>query len=130
LCVSFRRQEYQIIPLPSLSGKKPLLLLALLGRAFKNTQPGRSEIKRFQFPSGTNNEAEYRALIAALEDLMGRIERANRVVGQYTLEIRGDSARVLNQVPTAAGRTASPPTSPPDNCGFCLLSLMATNCLP
>jgi ribonuclease HI len=51
-----------------------------------------------QFSSGTNNEAEYMALIAALEDLIGRIERANRAAGQYTLEIRGDSALVLNQV--------------------------------
>ncbi len=85
--------------MPSLSGKQPLLLLALLGRTFKNTQPGRSEIKRFQFTSGTtNNEAEYKSLITALEDLMGRIERATRAAGQYTLEIWGDSALVLNQV--------------------------------
>jgi ribonuclease HI len=63
------------------------------------TATGRSEIKRVQFSTGTtNNEAEYQSLIAALEDLMGRIERANRAVGRYTLEIRGDSALVLNQV--------------------------------
>jgi ribonuclease HI len=37
-------------------------------------------------------------LVAALEDLIGRIERANRAACQYTLEIRGDSALVLNQV--------------------------------
>jgi ribonuclease HI len=56
-------------------------------------------IKRLQFSTGTtNNEAEYKSLIAALEDLIGCSERANRAVGQYRLEIRGDSALVLNQV--------------------------------
>lgn len=42
--------------------------------------------------------AEYKSLIASLEDLIGRIQRANRPVGEFTLEIRGDSALVLNQV--------------------------------
>jgi ribonuclease HI len=58
-----------------------------------------SEIKRLQFATGTtSNEAEYQSLIAALEDLIGRINGANRAVGHYTLEIRGDSALVINQV--------------------------------
>lgn len=67
---------------------------------------GKQEIKRLKFPgpdartgpSGTNNEAEYRALIAALEDLITRIHKANRSAGEFTLEIRGDSALVINQV--------------------------------
>jgi ribonuclease HI len=59
---------------------------------------GKQEIKRLEFPSGTNNEAEYRALIAALEDLITRIHKANRCAGEFTLEIRGDSALVINQV--------------------------------
>jgi ribonuclease HI len=60
---------------------------------------GKQETKRLRFPAGTtSNEAEYKSLIAALEDLIGRIQRANRPVGEYTLEIRGDSALVLNQV--------------------------------
>ena len=60
---------------------------------------GKQDTKRLQFPTGTtNNEAEYKSLIAALEDLIGRIQRANRPVGEYTLEIRGDSALVINQV--------------------------------
>ena len=59
----------------------------------------RNEIIRLTFPAGTtNNEAEYKSLIAALEDLIGRIQRANRPVGDFTLEIRGDSALVVNQV--------------------------------
>ncbi len=59
---------------------------------------GKQEIKRLKFPSGTSNEAEYRALIAALEDLITRIHKANRSAGEFTLEIRGDSALVINQV--------------------------------
>ena len=60
---------------------------------------GKQEIRRLQFPTGTtSNEAEYKSLIAALEDLLGRIQRANRAVGDFTLEIRGDSALVINQV--------------------------------
>jgi ribonuclease HI len=60
---------------------------------------GKQDTKRLQFPTGTtSNEAEYKSLISALEDLIGRIQRANRAVGEFTLEIRGDSALVLNQV--------------------------------
>jgi ribonuclease HI len=64
-----------------------------------STATGRTEIIRLTFPAGTtNNEAEYKSLIASLEDLVGRIQRANRAVGGFTLELRGDSALVLNQV--------------------------------
>ena len=60
---------------------------------------GKQDTKRLQFPAGTtSNEAEYKSLITALEDLIGRIQRANRPVGEFTLEIRGDSALVINQV--------------------------------
>jgi ribonuclease HI len=60
---------------------------------------GKQDIKRLQFPAGTtNNEAEYKSLIAALEDLLRRIQRANRAARDFTLEIRGDSALVINQV--------------------------------
>jgi ribonuclease HI len=65
----------------------------------KAERAGKQVIKRLDFPAGTtNNEAEYKSLVAALEDLIGRIQRTNRAVGEYTLEIRGDSALVLNQV--------------------------------
>jgi ribonuclease HI len=54
------------------------------------TAAGRGEIKRIQFWKGTtNNETEYKSLIVALRELMGRSERANRAVSQYTMEIRG-----------------------------------------
>jgi ribonuclease HI len=59
---------------------------------------GKQEIKRLQFPSGTNNEAEYKALIGALEDLITGIHKANRFAGEFTLEIWGDSVLVINQV--------------------------------
>jgi ribonuclease HI len=60
---------------------------------------GKQDIKRLQFQAGTtNNEAEYKSLIAALEDLLDRIQHANRAAGEFTLEIRGDSALVINQV--------------------------------
>ena len=60
---------------------------------------GKQDIKRLTFQEGaTNNEAEYKSLIAALEDLITRINKANRSAGEFTLEIRGDSALVINQV--------------------------------
>ena len=46
----------------------------------------------------TNNEAEYDTLIAALEDLIARIEEAGRQPGEFCLEVRGDSALVINQI--------------------------------
>ena len=39
-----------------------------------------------------------RRRIVALETLIGHIHRANRPVGEFSLEIRGDSALVVNQV--------------------------------
>ena len=73
--------------------------LSVISSRSKAERAGKQEIKRLQFPAGTtSNEAEYKSLITALEDLIGRIQRANRPVGEFTLEIRGDSALVLNQV--------------------------------
>ncbi|MEA3374970.1 MAG: ribonuclease HI family protein [Chloroflexota bacterium] len=46
----------------------------------------------------TNNEAEYETLIAALRGLIERIELASRSPGEFSLEVRGDSKLVLNQV--------------------------------
>ncbi len=46
----------------------------------------------------TNNEAEYRTLIAALEGLIDRIQAAGRDPSEFTVEVRGDSALVLRQV--------------------------------
>lgn len=46
----------------------------------------------------TNNEAEYETLIAALRGLIKRIEAAGRSSAEFSVEIRGDSRLVLNQV--------------------------------
>ena len=46
----------------------------------------------------TSNEAEYDTLIAALQDLSRRMEAADRDPGEFALEVRGDSALVLNQL--------------------------------
>jgi ribonuclease HI len=46
----------------------------------------------------TNNEAEYEALIGGLQGLIERIELADRSPEDFSLEIRGDSKLVLNQV--------------------------------
>lgn len=63
---------------------------------------GKGDLKRVEFGEGkTNNEAEYGALIAALEDLIGRIEAANRDPRDFSLRIMGDSILVVNQM---AGR--------------------------
>lgn len=60
---------------------------------------GRRELKRLTFGDDmTNNEAEYATLLQALDDALGRIERASRLPEEFTIEVRGDSALVLNQV--------------------------------
>lgn len=46
----------------------------------------------------TNNEAEYETLIAALQGLIERIKAGGRSPRDVSLEIRGDSKLVLNQV--------------------------------
>ena len=46
----------------------------------------------------TNNEAEYETLVAALQGLIERIEETGRAAGDFTVEVRGDSRLVLNQV--------------------------------
>jgi len=46
----------------------------------------------------TNNEAEYDALIAALEDLLGFLEASQCPPEGVALEIWGDSMLVINQV--------------------------------
>lgn len=53
---------------------------------------------RLTFGRGTNNEAEYRALIAALEALLAELERSGQDPGQVRLEVRGDSLLVLGQL--------------------------------
>lgn len=46
----------------------------------------------------TNNQAEYRALIAGLEDLTKTIQKAKRSPRDFSVEVRGDSQLILYQV--------------------------------
>jgi ribonuclease HI len=67
--------------------------------ALTRLQDGARRLERLEFGGGyTNNEAEYDTLLAALQDLLQRIEEAGRKPGEFSLEIRGDSALVINQL--------------------------------
>jgi ribonuclease HI len=67
--------------------------------ALTRRQDEKESIVRLDFGREmTNNEAEYETLIAALHGLIERIEAAGRSPRDFSLEIRGDSKLVLNQV--------------------------------
>ena len=56
-------------------------------------------IKRLDFRDGmTSNEAEYATLMQALDDLQSRIERDEHLPQEFSIEIRGDSLLVINQL--------------------------------
>jgi ribonuclease HI len=60
---------------------------------------GRKRTRRLDFgPQVTNNQAEYRALIAGLAHLVAMIERAGQNPGDYSVAVQGDSLLVVNQV--------------------------------
>jgi ribonuclease HI len=60
---------------------------------------GRETIVRLDFgPGVTNNVAEYRTLIAALTDLLGRIEGVSRRPSDFSIVARTDSQLVVGQV--------------------------------
>jgi len=46
----------------------------------------------------TSNQAEYQALIAALEDLISTIVKAGRSPKDFSAEIKGDSRLVMRQI--------------------------------
>lgn len=58
----------------------------------------RSRPVRLDFGSGTNNQAEYQALIAGLHALLDHLRADGVVSQQVQLEVRGDSLLVLRQV--------------------------------
>lgn len=67
--------------------------------ALTRQQDEKEQIVRLDFGREmTNNEAEYETLIAALQGLIERIELAGRSPREFSVEIRGDSKLVLNQV--------------------------------
>ena len=53
---------------------------------------------RLQFGRATNNEAEYMALLAGLEAVLGRLEAQDQDPGEVLLEVRGDSQLVVQQL--------------------------------
>jgi len=67
--------------------------------AISRVQDGAQRLERLDLGDDyTSNEAEYDTLIAALQNLIGRIEAAGRQPEEFGLEVRGDSALVINQV--------------------------------
>lgn len=67
--------------------------------ALTRVRDGAQILKRLDLGDNyTSNEAEYDTLIAALEDLLRRIAKARRHPSDFTLEVRGDSALVINQL--------------------------------
>lgn len=53
---------------------------------------------RLEFGHGTNNQAEYMALIAGLRALLERLETEGEAPDATSVEIRGDSQLVINQM--------------------------------
>jgi ribonuclease HI len=67
--------------------------------ALTRVSDGKQDLVRLDFGrTMTNNEAEYEALIAALQGLVERIEAAGRSPGDFGVEVRGDSSLVIHQV--------------------------------
>lgn len=67
--------------------------------ALTRERDGKQSLVRLDFGRQmTNNEAEYEALLAALQGLSERIEAVERSPGDFSVEVRGDSNLVLNQV--------------------------------
>jgi len=63
---------------------------------FRDSQ--RLLIRYQEFGRHTNNEAEYLALIRALEDTLAVLQRMGLDPAREALEVRGDSQLVLSQV--------------------------------
>ncbi|HET7377942.1 MAG TPA: hypothetical protein VFK30_14615 [Anaerolineae bacterium] len=81
---------------------KPSTSLSNRSTSSKSTRPAKTkgwEIKRLEFGNNvTNNEAEYATLMNALDDVQSRIELNERLAQEFSIEIRGDSLLVINQI--------------------------------
>ena len=62
------------------------------------TRDDRGQTVRLDLGTGTSNQAEYQALMSALKDLSGRIQRAARSPSAYSLLIQTDSQLVVGQL--------------------------------
>jgi ribonuclease HI len=63
-----------------------------------SNRDGRKETVRLDLGTATNNEAEYRTLIAALKDLVGRIQCAGKSPSAYSLLVHTDSQLMVGQL--------------------------------
>lgn len=90
--------------------ERPVIRILFDGGSLGNPGPGYGSCQ-IRFPDGreetvhmdfgqqmTGNEAEYQALLAALEDLLDRLQRDNLDPQAFTVNIQGDSALVIHQV--------------------------------
>jgi ribonuclease HI len=67
--------------------------------ALIRNRDGKLRRKRLRFGDQvTSNQAEYKALIGALEDLISTIVKAGRSPKDFSLEIKGDSQLILRQL--------------------------------
>lgn len=67
--------------------------------ALRRNRDGKLRKRRLRFGEQvTSNEAEYQALIAALEDLIGTIRKAGRSPKDFSVEIKGDSRLIMHQI--------------------------------
>jgi ribonuclease HI len=63
------------------------------------SRTGQKQTIRLDFGRGvTNNEAEYRTLIAGLKNLVGRIQRAGKSPSTYSLLVHTDSQLIVGQL--------------------------------
>ena len=63
------------------------------------SRTGQKQMVRLELSRGvTNNEAEYRTLIVALKDLVGRIQRAGKSPSDYSLLVHTDAQLMVGQL--------------------------------
>ena len=67
--------------------------------ALVRVSDGEKRLVRLDFGGEmTNNEAEYGTLIAGLKDIIQRLTEAEQSPLEFSIEVRGDSSLVINQV--------------------------------
>jgi ribonuclease HI len=67
--------------------------------ALTRNHDGKLRKRRLRFGDQvTSNQAEYQALIAALEDLISTISKAGRSPRDFSVEIKGDSQLIMRQI--------------------------------
>jgi len=63
------------------------------------TSDGRSRVERREFGQDiTNNEAEYRALIEGLADILATLHKVGKQPSSYRVQVNGDSQLVIRQL--------------------------------